>query len=419
MKISLVLIIAITTAATAAFFILSPASFSLVPSDAKLSGQVVQGQPATVPPSSKSPSSDSTAPTTTPTNPSGDEPPQPQLVNPPAIVKGVYMTSWVAGTVKQRAHVESVVTRNNFNAIVVDIKDYSGYVTYDTDVPAVAASGAEGQLRMKRPNAMIKEMHDKGIYIIGRVSTFQDPVLAKAHPEWALKSKKTGNLWRDRKGLAWMDVGAQPVWDYNIALAKDALARGVDEIQFDYIRFPSDGTLSDIIYPYWNGTTPKHDEVGKFFRYVKQQLPNDRVSADLFGLSTNQTDDLGIGQLIEDGYKNFDYVSPMTYPSHYASGALGYKNPALYPYEILHYAMTGGLKRWQALSNATSSSPTPPPHIAKLRPWLQVFDLGAVYNRAMVQKQIQAVEDVLGKHPEAYAGFLLWDPKNEYRPYSQ
>lgn len=344
-------------------------------------------------------------------NSSTDLPPQPQLANPPTVVEGLYMTGWSAGSETMRAHVENVVAKNNFNAVVIDIKDYSGYVSYHTGVPEIEQSGAEDQIRIRNPDAMIKELHDKGIYVIGRVSTFQDPVLAKAHPEWAMQSKSRGTIWHDNKGLAWMDAGAPPVWDYNIALAKDALARGFDEINFDYVRFPSDGDLADIKYPYSDPNTPLHDTVAKFFAYVKQKMPGERVSADLFGLSTSASDDLGIGQIIEDGYKNFDYVSPMVYPSHYAPGTLGYKNPAQHPYEVVHYAMEHALARLEAL-NASSSDPAP----AKIRPWLQVFDLGATYDRAMVEEQVQAVKDVLAQHADAYSGFLFWDPKNTYTP---
>jgi hypothetical protein len=167
-------------------------------------------------------------------------------------------------------------------------------------------------------------------------------------------------------------------------------------------------------------------------------MPDAKLSADLFGLSTVNTDDLGIGQVIEDAYKYFDYVSPMVYPSHYAAGFLGYQNPAKFPYEVIRYSLEKALARLQtmtmAMTNDNESSTAPsssstvivPKFVAKLRPWLQDFDLGAVYDASMVKKEIQSTEDVLEKGsttislpPGAsasgnFGGWLLWDPANIY-----
>ena len=361
-----------------------------------------------------------------------DLPPQQPLPNPPAIVRGIYLTNWTAGSSKRLASLVSLVDRTELNAMVIDIKDYSGYVAYRTGIPEVAAVGAENEIRILRPNTLLKELHDKGIYVIGRISVFQDPILAKAHPEWAVKNKNTGGLWTDRKGIAWMDTAAQPVWDYHVALARDAFARGFDEINFDYIRFPSDGDLSLTSFPFWDETTAQHQIVAKFFAHLREQLPTQKLSADLFGLTTSAWDDLGIGQKIEDAYAHFDYVSPMVYPSHFAAGYGGFQKPAEHPYEVIAASMTAGLTKLKnyvrsvtgidtTTSTATSTvdwEPAAVPRIGKLRPWLQVFDLGATYDTAKIQAQIQAADDVLAS-TEYYAGWLLWDPANNYRYYRE
>ena len=111
-----------------------------------------------------------------------------------------------------------------------------------------------------------------------------------------------------------MDPAATPVWNYLAAIAKDAFGRGFDEIQFDYIRFASDGSLGNISYPYWDGKTPRATVIANYFKFLRAQFPNEKISADLFGLSTVNNDDLGIGQVIQDAYEYFDYVSPMVYP---------------------------------------------------------------------------------------------------------
>jgi len=355
-------------------------------------------------------------------NSSSDAPNQARLPNPPSIVKAIYITSWSAGSPSKINALIDLIKRTELNAAVIDIKDYSGYVAYAVDVPEIRASGALDQLRILRPNNLIKRLHDENIYVIGRISVFQDPILAKAHPEWAVKNKTTGKPWTDRKGLAWMDPAARPVWDYNIAIAKDALSRGFDELNFDYIRFPSDGDMGNMAYPLWDEKSLRQSVIKKFFAYIRESLPGGVLSADLFGLTTVNADDLGIGQVIENAYQYFDYVSPMVYPSHYAPGFLGFKNPADHPYEVVHYSLERALARLENNKPQTASgtvsavSSTQLRFSARLRPWLQDFNLGATYDAAMVKKQMQAVTDVLGGASSTgqFTGWLLWDPSNNY-----
>lgn len=378
---------------------------------------------------------------------SGDIGPQNPLAAPPQVVKGIYLTGWSAGYVPKLNHLLDLVKKTELNAMVIDIKDYSGYVSYYIGNPLVKESGADGQVKISRPNALIKELHDNGVYVIGRVTVFQDPVLASAHPEWALRNASTSAVWKDSAGLAWMDPAAEPVWKYNLTIAQDALARGFDEINFDYLRFASDGNLGNIVYPFWDKKTSRHIVIGNFFQYLRHNMPDAKLSADVFGLATINHDDLGIGQVIEDAYKYFDYVSPMVYPSHYASGFLGYTNPAKYPYEVIKYSLDHALARLKAgetiTENATSTPSTSTeavkinvPYRAKLRPWLQDFNLGAVYNTVMVKKEMQATYDALLNFistPPAmitatstlieapnsantdYGGWLLWNPANSYK----
>ncbi len=352
----------------------------------------------------------------------------------PLVVHGLYVTSWVAGIPSRVDSLIALAKARNINAMVVDIKDYSGYVAYKTSVPAIGESGAQKWLRVRDINALLEKLHRNTIYVIARITVFQDPILANAHPEWALQSSSTGAVWTDRKGLAWMDPAAEQVWEYNAALAKDAYSRGFDEIQFDYVRFPSDGDVREIRYPVWDATTPKHKVINNFFTYLRKELSGIPISVDLFGLSTVDMTDLGVGQIIEDAYANFDYVSPMVYPSHYAYGFIGYENPAQYPYEVIMYSMEKALQRLttydkQLTTNTTSTIDTTAESpvishklsvVAKLRPWLQVFDLGATYDGAMIQKEIQAVEDSLlrGPHPATFNGWLLWDPQNMYENFN-
>lgn len=337
--------------------------------------------------------------------------PQKPLANPPKEIKAVYVTSWSAGSEKKMDYLIKLIKETELNAVVVDVKDFSGYVAYDIKLPDVEKYKAK-QIKIKKINALIKRLHDEGIYTIARITIFQDPVLAKAHPDWAINSKSkllaqsalmysSSTLWLDHKNLAWMDPAAREVWDYNIAIAKDASERGFDELNFDYIRFPSDGGLYDMKFPVWDETSSKREVMKSFFKYLREQLPNAKISADLFGLATIESTDLGIGQIIEDAYGYFDYIAPMIYPSHYGHGTLGYKNPAEYPYEIVKYSMDSAITRI-----ATSTS--------QLRPWLQDFDLGADYDAEKVKQQINAVYDAASSTPESINGYMLWNPSNIY-----
>jgi hypothetical protein len=363
-----------------------------------------------------------------------DVPPQPQLADPPSVVKAIYLTGWSAGSASKLQSVINLVTSTELNAVVIDIKDYSGYVSYAMDVPEVKASGAESEIRISCMNAVIKELHDNGIYVIGRITDFQDPVLAKAHPEWAMRNKTTGAVWTDSSGLAWMDPAEQPVWDYLASIAKDAFSRGFDEINFDYVRFASDGSIGDISYPAWDQTTPRAAVIADYFKFLRNTFPAEKISADLFGLTTVSEDDMGIGQIIQAAYRYFDYVCPMVYPSHYAPGFIGYEYPAAYPYQVIAYSLQHALAKLTAMGNppagtdSASSSPwaaaydlgaIPP---AKLRPWLQDFNLGepgapgTIYTADMVRQEKQAVYDTVDttSSNEYYDGWMLWNAANNY-----
>ncbi|MGE5568902.1 MAG: putative glycoside hydrolase [Rhodospirillales bacterium] len=335
-----------------------------------------------------------------------------RLPNPPEIVKGVYFTSWSAGLGSRINYLLKLRNTTGLNTVVIDIKDYSGYVAYRADVPEAQRCGALRPV-IRDIDGLVDRLHREGIYVIARLTVFQDPVYAAARPELAVHRKSLlggepkppltrETLWLDHKGLAWIDPAARGAWDYIAAIAAEAASHGFDELNFDYVRFPSDGDLKDMHFPAWDGKTPKREVLRAFFADLRKKLPGIPISADLFGLSTVNSDDLGIGQIIEDGYTGFDYVCPMVYPSHYAKKFLGFANPAEHPYEVVSYSMQRAVDRLEALNL---------PGKVKLRPWLQDFSLGAKYDPAMVKAQIQAVRDALG---DRYAGYLLWSSSNRY-----
>ncbi|MEK7590369.1 MAG: putative glycoside hydrolase, partial [Patescibacteria group bacterium] len=297
---------------------------------------------------------------------------QQPLLNPPEIIKAVYATNWSMSNNKKIKYFLDLIDATELNAIVIDIKDYTGIVPYKNDIDLVNEYNA-WERRILEPNKLIKTFHDRGIYVIGRISVFQDLQLAEARPDLALISSSTSAAWKDNKGLTWMDTAAEEVWDYNIAIAKDILARGFDEVNFDYIRFASDGNLNDIKHPYWDEKTLKTTILKEFFKYLRENLPNAKLSADLFGLATIDTKGVGIGQHLEHTLPYFDAVAPMVYPSHYFTGFQGYEKPAEHPYEVVKYSMDEAIRRTKQFIVYASTTPV----TAKFRPWLQDFDLRA------------------------------------------
>jgi len=330
----------------------------------------------------------------------------------PKVVRAVYLTAPSGG---REDKIQAIINmkKDGLNAVVIDIKDSFGVVAYDTQLDMVNRYELERKF-IPDLAALVQRFHDEGIYVIARIAVFQDTALAEARPELAVHdrsklnaaggamSKKT--LWRDGKNLAWVDPSSREVGEYVVALSNDALSYGFDELNYDYIRFPSDGKISSIVYSVTKPDASYPVQIRGFMQYLREQLHDTVLSVDLFGFTMVKKEDIGIGQIVEDAYAYFDFVAPMVYPSHYPSGFMGYKNPAAWPYEIIADSMQKGQARLDAYQATASTT-------AKLRPWLQDFDLGADYDAAMIGKQIQATEDMLG---EQYAGYMLWNPSSNY-----
>jgi hypothetical protein len=340
----------------------------------------------------------------------------------PFYTKGIYLSSWTAGDSKRINQIIDFIRRTELNTVVIDIKDSSGKVAYDSKIPLVNELQTK-EIRIRNLAALLEKFYQQGIYTIARIVVFQDPELATKKPELALKNRQTGKIWKDYKGLAWVDPASEEVWEYNIALAKEAFELGFDEVNFDYIRFPSDGDISQIVYPFWDGKTAKSEIIRRFFEYQKINLEKyGPRSIDLFGLTLWHLDDesdMNIGQRFTDALPYFNYICPMVYPSHYPPNFEGFANPAQYPYEIIYRSLAKAKPLFdQAQTNADNhadqrgqfqrQSASSPRQSALVRPWLQAFDLGAKYTPQMILEEKRAVRDGQGY------GWLLWNARNDY-----
>ncbi len=346
----------------------------------------------------------------------------------PEPLRALYMTQCAAASPSLRDHLLQLASSTEINAVVVDLKDYSGTVVF----PSVTAVAGGRGCTYSQFETLVKTMHEAGIYVIGRLTVFQDPLYTQAHPTEAVQSLSRGGPWRDRKGLSFVDVAAKPFHDYIIALAREAQALGVDEINFDYIRYPSDGDMKDASY-LATGLT-KAENLEQFFKYLSSSMrsvaPEVKLSADLFGMTATNLDDLGIGQVLERALPYFDYVAPMVYPSHYPKNFNGWPDPNARAYDLIKFSLGRAVSRTVAtttpiasaaylpLTASTSTSTAaatklyqkPSYPAGKIRPWLQDFDYPVTYTAEMVRDQIQATYDV------GLTSWMLWDPANRYTP---
>lgn len=337
-------------------------------------------------------------------------------IKTPEPLRGIYMTQCVASMPSFRDKLVKLIDETELNSVVIDIKDYTGTISFLTGNSKIDFL-VGGGCKVSDMKDFVEQLHDKNIYVVGRVTVFQDPLYVKAYPELAVK-RKNGEVWKDRKGISFIDPGAKPFWNYIISIATSSYAIGFDEINFDYIRYPSDGNMNDI-YFYHTGTTAKKEMLRQFFEYLDSKLTGTGIvtSADLFGMTTTNTDDLNIGQVLEYALMNFDYVSPMVYPSHYPPAFNGWPDPNKVPYEIVKFSMNAAVSRnkflYAEISTSTAST-TPDFGLMKrinplqLRPWLQDNDYPIHYTAEMVHKQIQATYDA------GLTSWMLWDPSNTY-----
>jgi hypothetical protein len=309
--------------------------------------------------------------------------------SPPREIRGVHVTLGLAG---QNIDRYIALRRHGLNTLEVDVKDERGYVGFDTGtVPLARRVGAARPYY--KPWQLARRVHSAGLYLIGRVVTFEDPALAEHRPRLAVRTT-SGAIWRNNAGLAWSNPYDRRVWAYNVAIAAAAAKAGFDEIQFDYVRFPSDGDLSIIRYP-GPHPQPMDATIPAFAAYAEPRVhaAGARLSVDVFGLSA--TRDQGIGQRPRQISPYVDAVYPMAYPSHYTPGEFGVSDPNAKPLETVAYTMRDFRRALRGRK-------------AKLIPWLQDFSLGRTYTLAEVRAQIVAAR-------AAHAhGFMLWNAAGVY-----
>ncbi|MEJ7900948.1 MAG: putative glycoside hydrolase [Thermomicrobiales bacterium] len=313
-------------------------------------------------------------------------------------VNALYMNPNMSGTDEDIDRFIDIINTTSANAIVIDIKEEIIY--YDSQVELFVDAGTVRPIMDL--SEVLQKFKDHGIYTIARLVVFKDGLVAQANPDMAVLNNVTGDLWRDDNGVAWVNPMVHELWDANAELAVEAAGYGFDEIQYDYVRFPTDGDFTTMDFGLENTQENREKSIEGFLAQAREALlpTGAKQSADVFGYTLLVDDDLGIGQNFPNVAEHVDYISPMIYPSHWPNGSLAVDgHPNDFPYETIEISMR---KAGEKLDG----------DMLRVRPWLQDFNYFDLmpYGNAEVRAQIEAVE------ASGASGWMMWDPNNRYHP---
>ncbi|TVP42394.1 MAG: GTP-binding protein [Gemmatimonadales bacterium] len=326
--------------------------------------------------------------------------PDPERFPRPERMRGIYLNAWASGSSVRTSALVEWAHANDVNTFVLDLKDATGFISHRTSVPMAQEVGADGEIRIRDLPALLDRMEAGGIYPVARIVVFLDPLVARGRPDLAIQNAD-GNVWVDGRGDVWVNPWSREVWDYHVELAREAAELGFPEVQWDYVRFPDrpSSEMAGVRYPGADGGS-KSDAIRGFLMHARDALADLDLdlTADVFGMATTVSDDVGIGQHWESFIDVVDAALPMVYPSHYAPGSFGLARPNAHPYEVVRRAVESGVARSREVEGA-----------GRLIPWLQAFTLGAPpYGAAEVLEQIRGARDA-GVHE-----WILWNPGARY-----
>lgn len=323
----------------------------------------------------------------------------------PVKVKGIYVSAYVAGRDDLMEEIIAQIDRTELNAVVIDVKDDNGRITFAMDSPSAQGIGACVNY-IPDIQALTQKLKEHQIYLIARIPAFRDPYLAEVRPDWCCKLAD-GSVYRDRNKLAWVNPYQKEVWDYLVEIGKKAGEAGFDEIQFDYIRFCTEKGMQNVVFDEAETQGKSRQEIIlEFVQYAYDQLSQEGlfVSSDVFGIVMGGGNDAQVvGQDYGAMAEVLDYICPMIYPSHYGDGCFGIAHPDTQPYATVAAALA---ESKAALAQSQAAGVT-------VRPWLQDFTASYLkhhisYGPQQVREQIQAVYDA------GYEEWILWDAKVTY-----
>jgi hypothetical protein len=331
------------------------------------------------------------APSSPASTPAAPAEPDPEPVAMPDEVRGVHVTMALA-SLEGKLEEFYDLTSAGLNTVQLDVKDENGEVAFNR--PGVPlARAAQASRSYYNPREAAAEAEARGIYLVGRVVVFEDPILSVNRPRLAIQ-RQGGGVWTSSGGLGWTNPYDERVWKYNVDVAAAAVKSGFDEIMFDYVRFPTDGDVASAVYPK-RAREHRSVTIARFLEYARGRLEpmGARVSAAVFGLTA--TREMGIGQRPRRLARHLDVIYPMVYPSHYGPGEYGLDDPDGVP----GITVARSLRDFRRALRGRDTM---------LVPWLQDFSLGHEYSLEDVEAQILAARDANAK------GYLLWNPSGVY-----
>jgi hypothetical protein len=319
-------------------------------------------------------------------------------------LRAVHMTASAWAYKPLHDPVVQMLKDHKIDTIEMDIKDEDGHVQYKSNVPLAQQDGAENTTTYD-PAAMLKEIHDLGGKVVGRIVAFKDPLLAKyafanGHPSWGVQDKN-GNAYRAGSygTAAFTNLASPEVQQYNADLAVEATKLGFDAIMFDYIRRP-EGPIGSEVYP-GIGNQQAQDVIANYLGTVEPAVhaAGGLLGAAVFGISAFTAAGAGdVAQNIPAMSKNLDFIAPMDYPSHWGKGEYGVAVPWNSPYDIMYRSLMD--------YNRQAAEGT-----AVIIPWIQDFDFPGqpAWTAEDVQAQIKAA------HDDGINSFFVWNAFAKYR----
>ncbi len=327
-----------------------------------------------------------------------------ELVEETEPIHGIYVSAYVAGTSSMMDEIIEHIDETSINAVVIDVKNDEGNIVFDMDSQFIDDLGVENILVKDMP-ALMDKLHEHGVYTIARCVAFRDPFIDEVKPEWMLKTK-TGDIYEDNKGFNWMDPCNKEAKEYLIEVALGCMKAGFDEVQYDYVRYPTGIKEEDLGYNGYQRRKAIYEFVKDAHAPLKKEgMP---LSLDVFGTVINSRIDRNIvGQEYSWLSMQCECLSPMIYPSHYYEGTMGKDYPDLYPYETIDAAM-----KYSATELATVN-PLGKRQQASVRPWLQGFTASYLknyrtYGAQEIKDQIKAVND------NGVDSWIIWNPSCKY-----
>jgi len=313
------------------------------------------------------------------------------------VVRGLYYTGDAIG---QRKVVEDIIKFKGagINTVVFDVKDIPGNLSYKSNLAVVREIGSDRYRPIDNISALLRYLRENDIYVIARIACFRDDLALKEKPQWAIQSAR-GGVWNRNGRELWLDPTNAQVQQYAIDLACEIADLGADEIQFDYVRFPTEGDRGDAVYAYNFGRISRRETIAEFLKNAQQAIHshNANFSIDIFGVVAwgFEGDIESTGQQIGLLAGYCDVISPMLYPSHFNDNFRGKSHPGDEPYYFIYQ----GSKMVAELSGGRT-------HV---RPWLQAFGWRVSnYNAAYIKEQVRASIDA------QCSGYLFWNAKNSY-----